>query len=378
MSASVFGPRRAVSRELHMLASPPINQTERLATLRRYGLDTHSHRGAFEGIVELAAQVCNCPISLVSIVHAEDQRFEARSGTTLDGTGLDASICSHAILQDELLEIPDTRLDMRTRDNPLVAAAEKPALFYAGAQIKTKTGVVLGTLCVLDYRPRRLGDAERRGLRILADQVMQRLELHEALRQQDAMRREVDHRVKNSLASVAAMTRMTARRASDEVRAALLEVEQRINVMVELHSDLYQADDPDAPIEVSGYLRRVIHYLENMAPPTVEIDTDIEPLELPNRRASALGVLVNELVSNACKHAFPDGRPGRIALRGVAGADNRYRLSCTDDGVGSADSRTGLGQRIMEASAAQLDGFLSVVPTERGHRVELEFPLDAD
>ena len=360
-----------------MLAPTPINQTERLATLRRYGLDTHSHRGAFEGIVELAAQTCNCPMSLVSIVHADDQRFEARSGTKLDGTGLDASICSHAILQDELLEIPDTRLDMRTQDNPLVTAADQPVLFYAGAQIKTRTGIVLGTLCVLDHRPRRLGDSERRALRILADQVMQRLELHEALRQQDAMRREVDHRVKNSLAGVAAMTRMSARGASDDVRAALLEVEQRINVMVELHSDLYQADDPDAPIEVAGYLRRIVRYMENMAPASVEIDVELAPLELPNKRASALGVLVNELISNSCKHAFPDGRTGRIVLRGRPDPGGRYSLSCEDDGVGSANARAGLGRRIMEASAAQLDGFLDVASDGSGHRVKLEFPLDA-
>ncbi|WP_299817015.1 histidine kinase dimerization/phosphoacceptor domain -containing protein [uncultured Jannaschia sp.] len=360
-----------------MLAQKPINQPERLAALRRYELDTHSNRGAFEGIVELAAQTCHCPVAMVSIVHADDQRFETRCGIAFDGTGLESSICSHAILQDEILEIPDTRLDMRTQDNPLVTDPDAPMLFYAGAQIKTRTGVVLGTLCVLDHRPRRLGDSERRALRILADQVMQRLELHEALRQQDAMRREVDHRVKNSLAGVAAMTRMTARRASEEVRAALLEVEQRINVMVELHSDLYQADNPDAPIEISNYLRRVVSYLENIAPPNIEIDVDLEPLELLNKRASALGVLVNELISNACKHAFPDGRTGRVVLHGTAEGDGRYRLSCEDDGVGSANAGAGLGQRIMEASASQLDGYLHVAAMERGHRVELEFPLDA-
>lgn len=360
-----------------MLAEPHPEQELRLAAIRHYGLETRVHEGAFDGLVELAAQTCGCPISMVSIVHADEQRFEASCGLDVTRTALDASICSHAILQQEVFEIPDTRLDLRTLDNPLVTNRETPVLFYAGAPIVTKLGVPLGTICVLDHRPRSLSEAQRRGLSILASQVMQVLELHVALGQQDAMRREVDHRVKNSLANVAAMTRMAARRAEPAVREALSAVERRINVMVELHGDLYRADDPDAPIDMTGYLTRIANHLQGITPPGVEIEARLAPLALVNRRASALGVLVNEMISNACKHGFPDGRAGRIVLRGEAVTDGRYALSCEDDGVGTNGAATGsgLGQRIMEASAAQLDGLLRVVPAAVGYRAELEFPL---
>lgn len=362
-----------------MLAPTPHDSEARLAAIKRYDLGGATHEGAFEGLVELSAQICQCPIALVSIVRENDQRFEASCGLDIASTGLESSVCSHAILQDEILEIQDMRLDMRTHDNPLVATADDPLLFYAGAQITTRTGISLGTLCVLDRRPRRLGDTERRALRILADQVMQRLELHEALRNQEAMRREVDHRVKNSLANVAAMTRMAARRASPEAKEALLAVERRIDVMVALHNDLYRAEDPDAPIEVSDYLARVAGHLADIAPPGVAMDLSFDPVSMKARRASALGVLVNEMISNACKHGFPAGRSGLIALHGTRRPDGRYEISCVDDGVGkgaAADAGTGLGNRIMQASTAQLDGTLRMNALPGGYRVELDFPIN--
>ncbi|CTQ50442.1 histidine kinase dimerization/phosphoacceptor domain -containing protein [Jannaschia donghaensis] len=361
-----------------MLAPIPANQSARLAAIKRYDLGTAAHDGAFDGLVELAAQICQCPIALVSIVRELDQKFEAVCGLDFDSTGLESSICSHAILNDGILEIPDTRLDMRTKDNPLVTNEEDPMLFYSGAPIATKTGVSLGSLCVLDRRPRRLGDTERRALRILADQVMQRLELHEALRNQDAMRREVDHRVKNSLANVSAMTRMAARRATVEVREALGAVERRIDVIVALHDDLYRAEDPDAPIDIKDYLMRIATHLRNIAPPGVEIDMDFESVAMVARRASALGILVNEMISNAFKHAFPDGRTGRVSIVGHRTKTNDYRICCTDDGVGvagQAHKAPGLGKRIMEASASQMDGTLTTADLGHGFKVSLEFPV---
>ena len=361
-----------------MLAPVPPNQTVRLAAIRRYELGTYAHEGAFAGLVELAAQTCNCPIALVSIVLEEDQRFEARCGLDADRTGLDASICSHGILQDELLEVSDTRLDLRTRDNPLVTDPDDPLLFYAGAQIVTREGIALGSLCVLDRRPRRLSDDQRRALRILADQVMQRLELNEALRQAETLRREVDHRVKNNLANVSVLTRMAIRTAqSAETKAALQEVQNRINVMVELHAQLYRAPGDEGVVPGADYLGRIMRHLQETAPPGVIAESRFSAFSIEGRRASALGVLLNELVSNAFKHGFPDGRPGRVVVRGTVVPDGGYRVVVEDDGTGGDGQEGGLGFRIMQASAAQLSGTLEVGPRgEGGWRGTLTFPLD--
>ena len=361
-----------------MLAPTHPAQALRRAAIARYDLGGRVHTGAFEGIVELAAQTTECPIALVSIVRDEDQVFEAACGLAAAGTGLDASVCSHAILQEELLEIGDLRADPRTADNPLVTDPEDPLLFYAGAQIRTPDGVPLGALCVLDRRPRRLGDKERHALRILADQVMQRLELHDAIRQQEVLRREVDHRVKNNLANVAVLARMASRSAvSDETRETLAAVERRIQVMVELHSALHaeaQPGETEAELDVPVYLGRVVDHLRGMAPSGVAIEATFAPLRQTSRHASALGVLVNEVTSNACKHAFPDGRTGRIRLSGTWDGPECYMLTCQDDGVGGGGGGARLGLKIVEASASQLAGHLVQGPGEAGWRTQIAFP----
>ena len=368
-----------------MLAAIHPDHALRRAAIARYGLGSRVHAGAFDGLVELASQITDCPIALVSIVREADQVFEASCGLDAAGSGLDASVCAHAILQDEMLEIGDLRADPRTADNPLVTDPDDPLLFYAGAQIRTPDGVPLGALCVLDRRPRRLGDAERRALRILADQVMQRLELHDAIRRQDMLRREVDHRVKNNLANVAVLARMASRSArSAETRETLAAVERRIQVMVELHSALHAEAEPgvdETELDVPVYLGRVVDHLRGMAPRGVAIEAEFAPLRQVARQASALGVLVNEVTSNACRHGFPDGRAGRIVLRGAPEGASDYVLTCEDDGIGGvasegpADPAGGLGLRIVEASASQLSGRLSQGPGERGWRTRVAFPV---
>lgn len=365
-----------------MLAPKPANQAARLAAIRQFELGNQVHAGRMDGLVEMASQISECPIALVSIVHDGGQIFEAASGLDVPGTGLEASICSHAILQGAVFEIEDTRRDPRTADNPLVVDAEDPLLFYAGAPIVTADGITLGTLCVLDRRPRRLSDRQRRGLAILADQAMRMLELHEAVRTADELRREADHRVKNSLASIAALARMSAgRTSSDETRDALQQVQARIEATAKLHQELYRQDMGEEGIEVSDYLSRIVRHLSEMAPHDVAVSCRVEPLRLPGRPAAALGLLLNEMVSNAFKHGYPDGRAGRVRVVGAQIGIGTYRLTCTDDGIGGAAGPTssGLGKRLMLASAQQLGGSIDAGPLEdgSGYEVRLTFAVAA-
>ncbi|UWQ20939.1 histidine kinase dimerization/phosphoacceptor domain -containing protein [Jannaschia sp. W003] len=365
-----------------MRAPIPSDQSLRLAAIEHFDLGEQRFEDDFQGIVELAAQICECPIALVSIVREEEQSFEARCGLDASSTDLDSSVCSHAILQRDVFEIEDMRRDVRTADNPLVTDLDDPLLFYAGAPIVTPANIALGSLCVLDRVPRRLDAKQRRALQVLAEQVMQRLLLHEALRQQDMLRREVDHRVKNNLANVAVLTHMAARGAEhEETRDALEAVERRIQVMVELHSELYSRTDGvgEAAVDVPDYLGRVVQHLQAIAPEGVRLHAAFDPLVLESRRASALGVLVNELASNACKHGFPGDRAGEIRITGRREAGRGYAVRCADDGVGAAGGGTagsGLGLRIARASAAQLGGALDIGPGETGWRGIVVFEAD--
>ncbi|GIT92261.1 sensor histidine kinase [Jannaschia pagri] len=354
-----------------MLASKPVNQSERLAAIRQYGLGERVHAGQMTNLVELASQITDCPIALVSIVHEDCQRFEAACGLAVTHTGLEASICSHAILQQDILEIEDLRADPRTADNPLVLDKKDPLQFYAGAQIVTSDGVMLGSLCVMDRTPRRLSDSQRRGLRTLADQAMRMLELHDAMRAADTLRKEADHRVKNSLTGIAALARMSAATASsEETRSALEQVQNRIQATAKLHGQLYrQSHGGEGLMSVPEYLEDILSSLRDLSPDDVSLTWDIAPLALRSQAVGAIGLIVNEMVTNAFKHGFADAQPGTVTLVGRRDGRHTYELICRDDGLGSGASEeegTGLGSQLMRATAVQLGGQISCGPRSDG------------
>ncbi len=169
---------------------PPPDYTfdpDRLAALAGFDiLDTPPERG-FDDIVLLATQICHAPVALVSLVADNRQWFKARIGFEPCETDLDSSVCAHALLEQDLLVIPDLSRDDRTRLNPLVAG-EPHIRFYAGAPLRTATGEVIGSLCVIDGNPRPQGltDVQASGLRNLAGQVMSQLELRKAISERDA------------------------------------------------------------------------------------------------------------------------------------------------------------------------------------------------
>ncbi|MEV6629699.1 GAF domain-containing sensor histidine kinase [Actinoplanes sp. NPDC051470] len=159
-----------------MEAPRPSNETDRLAALYALGvLDTEAEKD-FDDIVALASHVCDVPMSLVSLIDTDRQWFKARTGTDLTETSRELSFCSHAILGKDLLVVPDAQEDARFSDNPMVRQTGG-VRFYAGAPLVTTDGFGLGTLCVIDSKPRRLDVEQLQALRALAGQVTAQLEL---------------------------------------------------------------------------------------------------------------------------------------------------------------------------------------------------------
>ncbi len=155
-------------------------EAQRLAALARYTVMNTPREPAFDEIVELVATICDVPIAVINFVDRDCQFFKAEVGLGVDSTPLETSFCAHAILAEDFLVIPDTTLDARFACNPLVTV-ERGIRFYAGAVLKTEDGLPIGTLCVLDYRPRVLTALQERTLRVLARQVMAQLDQRLAL-----------------------------------------------------------------------------------------------------------------------------------------------------------------------------------------------------
>jgi PAS domain S-box-containing protein len=155
---------------------PSSEEARRLEVLRQYGvLDTPPEQ-ALDELVVLAAQICNAPIALISLVDDRRQWFKARVGQETRETPREISFCAHALRQTELLIVPDATADERFAGNPLVTG-EPHIRFYAGAPLVTPEGPILGTLCVIDRVPRVLTPEQECALQVLSRQAMSQLEL---------------------------------------------------------------------------------------------------------------------------------------------------------------------------------------------------------
>jgi PAS domain S-box-containing protein len=155
-------------------------EAQRLAALARYHVMDTPREPAFDEIAALVAAICDAPIAVVNFIAADRQFFKAEVGLGVDSTPLESSFCAHALLENDFLLVPDTTQDHRFDCNPLVT--DEPHIrFYAGALLKTREGLPIGTLCVLDYRPRTLTEVQERTIRVLATQVMTQLEQRRAL-----------------------------------------------------------------------------------------------------------------------------------------------------------------------------------------------------
>ncbi|MCW8086091.1 PAS domain S-box protein [Sabulicella glaciei] len=158
------------------------NEADRVAALERYRILDTPREPSFDEIASIAADLLGAPIAVVNFVSDTRQWFKAEVGIGQSELPLDVSICRQAILESDTLVVPDLAEDTRFRDNPLVAVAGG-LRFYAGALLCTPEGLPIGTVCVLDTKPRPGGipDSQMRTLRSLAAQVMAQLEASRAL-----------------------------------------------------------------------------------------------------------------------------------------------------------------------------------------------------
>ncbi|MDF2495594.1 MAG: histidine kinase [Sphingomonas sp.] len=182
-------PGRTAPEGTYTLSSlPELDEIDRARVMALYDLAGARDDGALDDLTAFAAELCQTPIALVSLVEQQTQLFLSRVGLDADGTPRSQSFCAHAMHGHAVMEVADATQDPRFRDNPLVTG-DPSIRFYAGAPLVSREGVPLGAVCVIDTVPRgALTDFQRRGLEILAAGTISRLEARRVAREQREQR----------------------------------------------------------------------------------------------------------------------------------------------------------------------------------------------
>jgi DNA-binding response OmpR family regulator len=153
----------------------PPDESRRIEALHALGVLDTDPEERFDRYTDEIGRLLDMPVALVSFVDVDRQWFKSRRGVDITETPREMSLCAHAILGRDVLQIPDALADPRFADNPMVAGGPR-LRFYAGMPLVLDDGSRVGTLCVADYRPRQLDDGELDELRRVARLVVDELE----------------------------------------------------------------------------------------------------------------------------------------------------------------------------------------------------------
>ena len=204
--------------------------------------------------------------------------------------------------------------------------------------------------------------------------------LNEALRDKTLLLHEVDHRVKNNLNMIGSLLRLQARSIPDKAVAAKLnEMLERVDALSTVHRKLYQSENI-RQFDVGAFLTTLVSDVMVAAGrQDIRVETTIERLVVTSERAAPLGLVLNEILTNAVKHAFADGRSGTLSVS-AGRDDDRATIRVADDGPGMdvAKSKAGLGNVLVTRLGRQADVNVEYVSANPGLAVVLRFPVEAE
>jgi PAS domain S-box-containing protein len=318
--------------------------------------------------------------AIVSVDHEErillfNQSAERTFGyrpQELVGLSLDVLLPSRPVaLHRKQVAGADTFLDSQKEERTRIVAVRKDGTeFTAEASIST-VGVNAGSMFTVILRDvtQRLADDEK---------------LHQTLREKEALLREIHHRVKNNLQVVSSLLGLQFREAADEAtRRMFQESQHRIHSMALLHEILYQSNT-FSRVNLPHYIRQIASHLftsYGISSDRIRLLTNLETINLNVDAAVPCGLIINELISNSLKYAFPDGRHGALRVDLHARQNGMAELIVADDGIGLqgdvdwATART-LGFRLVRSLASQLEAEVEVTSVA-GTQIQLVFAAAA-
>ncbi|HUQ66093.1 MAG TPA: GAF domain-containing protein [Flavitalea sp.] len=216
----------------------PVNEKQRIETLKKYNILDTPADGSFDRITKLASSIFKVPIAIISLVDTDRIWFKSHFGLTVNQINRDPGLCASAILSHELYVVENAIADPRTLANPLVAG-EFGLRFYAAAPLQTDDNYNLGTLCILDRQSRTFSESEKEILKQLADIVMDEMEMRLTIRETvhkiKSLSSDIYHQVKASIKEIEALPAESQNPKLlsylDACRGFLLNIENQVNYL---------------------------------------------------------------------------------------------------------------------------------------------------
>jgi len=328
------------------IAPKSANERERLNALNEYHiLDTPAERD-FDEIAELASIICETSISTVTLIDEARQWFKAKVGLDTLETSRDIAFCSHVINQDSMMVVPDATKDERFHDNPLVTG-NPDIRFYAGMPLVTPDGYNIGTLCVIDTKPKNLLPHQLFALQVLSKQVIKQMELRKKVfeleRLNDTHRKllsVIGHDLRSPLTSLYGLLELSEKYdlPPEEFKAKLPEVRQGFTAANSLLGNLLEW--ATSQFEHNGIKRKIIslrHVVDQIVADNQQ-QLDKKNNEVENLVDTTCQVLADEhmlrtVLRNLLMNANKFTNHGRITISNAA-VDTMTEICIADTGVG--------------------------------------------
>ncbi len=338
----------------------PDNEKERIAAFEAYNLWVELEHKEFKEIVSMAAYVCDTPISMISLVASEKQRFIGRIGLKEEYTSRDVSFCAHAINNPhEPLLVEDARKDERFSGNPLVQG-DPNIVFYAGFPLVTPDEYALGTLCVIDSKPKKLNAEQIRILTMLSNQVIRLFQLRKTVKnlEQNQERLEetvtsleeytsiIAHDLKTSLRSIEIASELLQKKNKDMVDTQCKEYFETIqneigdsmvfiNGMLKFAQSVHTFQQDKSLVDMAKLMPTIISKLP--APSTIEI-TSASNLPTLYTSRTAIQHIFEHLIQNSIK--FIDKEKDHPSIHIKYKSKAKYHVfKVVDNGIGIEKNR---------------------------------------
>lgn len=336
----------------------PENELQRLAALKRYNILDTLPDHAFDDATKLVSYICGVPIAHISFIDENRQWFKSEIGVGVSEVPREISFCNYTILDTKIVEINDTHLSERFKDDPNVTGGFN-VRFYAGVPITTPDGYNIGTLCAVDHVVKELNDNQRNALSIVAKHVMAQLEIgtknieldyqkkiaERAVLAKDNFLANMSHEIRTPLNAIIGFTDLLDQTELDEVQQEYIDSVQIAgeNLLIIINDilDLSKIESGNLTIESEPFnLKRTLKHVYSLLKVKVQKDVEFNlylDADMPDNVIGDQGrlnqILVN-LVGNSLK--FTQEGEVTVSVKKIEENNDNYtlRFSVKDTGIG--------------------------------------------